>query len=218
MNDPITKIDSLSRGFRARYLRNSDVEAQLRAWAEAFPHLCRMRSIGRTTEGRDLWMLTVGPDPDRRRPGVLVDGNMHASEVCGSSVALAIAEDALRLHLLPDAEIHGLSSTVRARLREVLVHVLPRMCPDGAEAVLTTGAYVRSNPRDRRPDRERARWKAADVDGDGLAFVMRKADAGGEYVEAPEVPGLLVPRTIDDPPPYYKVYPEGFIENFDGRR
>jgi hypothetical protein len=26
----------------------------------------------------------------------------------------------------------------------------------------------------------------------------------------------LLPRTIDDPPPYYKVYPEGTIENFDG--
>lgn len=216
MNDAITKVDSLSRGFRARYLRNADVEAQLRTWAEAFPHVARVRSIGRSVEGRDIWVLTLGPDPDRRRPCVLVDGNMHASEVCGSSVALAIAEDILRLHLEPDAELHGLSEPVRARLRDVLVHVLPRMCPDGAEAVLTTGAYVRSNPRDRRPDRAKARWRACDVDGDGMAYVMRKVDPGGEYVEAPEVPGLLVPRTIDDPPPYYKVYPEGMIENFDG--
>jgi len=35
-------------------------------------------------------------------------------------------------------------------------------------------------------------------------------------VESPDFPGLLLPRTIDDPPPYYKVYPEGVIENFDG--
>jgi hypothetical protein len=217
MTDAISKIDSLSRGFRARYLRYADLEAQMRAWAEAFPHLVRLRSIGRSLEGRELWLLTLGPDPDRVRPSVLIDGNMHASEVSGSSVALALAEDILTLHVQPDADVRGLSDTVRERLRDVLVHVLPRMCPDGAEAVLTTGAYVRSNPRDRRPDRERPRWRAADVDGDGQAFVMRKVDPGGEYVEAPEVPGLLVPRTIDDPPPYYKVYPEGFIEHFDGR-
>ncbi len=215
MTDLISKIDALSRGFRARYLRHADLEAQMRAWCDAFPHLARMRSIGRSLEGRELWVLTVGPDPDRRRPSVFIDANMHASELSGSSVALAIAEDVLKVHAGGD-DLHGLSAPVRERLRDVLVHVLPRMSPDGAEAVLATGAYVRSNPRDRRPDRARPRWRACDVDGDGLALVMRKVDPGGEYVEAPEVPGLLVPRTIDDPGPFYKVYPEGTIDNFDG--
>ncbi len=46
---------------------------------------------------------------------------------------------------------------------------------------------------------------------------MRVRDPGGELVESAEVPGFLLPRTIDDPPPYYKVYPEGMIENFDGK-
>ena len=36
-------------------------------------------------------------------------------------------------------------------------------------------------------------------------------------VESTEIPGFMLPRTIDDPPPYYKIYPEGVIENFDGR-
>ena len=45
---------------------------------------------------------------------------------------------------------------------------------------------------------------------------MRVRDPGGEMVESSEHPGLLLPRGIDDPPPYYKVYPEGVIENFDG--
>jgi hypothetical protein len=216
MSETITRIDALSRGFRAKYLRQADLEAQMRAWAEAFPHLVRLQSIGRSEEGRELWLLTIGPEPDRARPAVWVDGNMHAMEVCGSSVALSIAEDFLRLHVEPDADLHGLPATVRERLRGVLVHVLPRMSPDGAEAVLSTGVYVRSNPRDRRPEGARARWRGADVDGDGLALVMRKEDPGGEYVEAPEVPGLLVPRRIDDSGPYFKVYPEGFIDNFDG--
>ena len=30
------------------------------------------------------------------------------------------------------------------------------------------------------------------------------------------MPGLLIPRSIDDDGPFYKVYPEGLIENFDG--
>jgi hypothetical protein len=46
---------------------------------------------------------------------------------------------------------------------------------------------------------------------------MRVRDEGGEMVESTEIPGFMLPRTIDDPPPYYKIYPEGVIENFDGR-
>ena len=103
-----------------------------------------------------------------------------------------------------------------ARLRDVRFYVLPRMSPDGAEAVLANGRYVRSVPRDERPARAHAYWRCDDVDGDGLALAMRVRDPGGEMVESPEFPGLLLPRTIDDPPPYYKVYPEGVIENFDG--
>ena len=92
-------LDALSLGFRDRFLTYDELTRQVRAWADAFPELCRATSIGRTPEGRELWLLTLGPDPDRARPSAWVDGNMHASELCGSSVALAIAEDVLRLHL-----------------------------------------------------------------------------------------------------------------------
>ena len=222
----IERLESLSLGFRGRFLTYDELTRQVRAWAEAFPRLCRTTSIGRTPEGREMWLLTLGPDPDRARPSAWVDGNMHASELAGSSVALSIAEDVLRLHLAgTDAGADALKSTfaaagpsavAAARLRDVRFYVLPRMSPDGAEAVLANGRYVRSVPRDERPARAHAYWRCDDVDGDGLALTMRVRDPGGEMVESPEFPGLLLPRTIDDPPPYYKVYPEGVIENFDG--
>lgn len=213
--DDIARLEGVSKGFRGRYLKQAELEAQLHAWAAAFPALVSLRSIGRSPEGRDVWLLVIGPEPDRVRPTVWVDGNMHASEVCGSSVALAIAEDVIRLHL--HGSVHRLAPAVCDRLKEVLFHVVPRMSPDGAEAVLTDGRYVRSNPRDRRPNRQHPHWRAGDVDGDGLAQVMRVRDPGGEYVDAAEFPGLLVPRTLDDEGPFYKVYPEGTIENFDGQ-
>jgi len=209
------RVAALHQGFQARYLSFDELTAQLQAWAEAFPSFVRLRSIGNSREGRPLWLLTIGVEPDRVRPSAWVDGNMHATELCGSSVALTIAEDLIRLHAEPDGG-SAFPASVRARLREVLVHVLPRMSPDGAEAVLTTGRYVRSVPRDERPNRQHARWIGGDIDGDGLALLVRKRDPGGELVESPEVPGLMLPRRLEDEGPFYKVWPEGTIENFTG--
>ncbi len=142
--------------------------------------------------------------------------NLHAGELAGSSVALAIAEDALRVHV--DPESLELPPPVLERLRDVLFYVVPRISPDGAECVLRTGRSLRSVPRDARVERGQPRWSIGDLDGDGLALAMRVPDPGGELVESRELPGVLVERTIEDEGPFYKLYPEGTIENFDGRK
>src|SRR5882672_2597695 len=135
--------------FRANYIRYEELTRIVHDWARANPGIVRVKSIGKSVEGRDLWLLEIGKDPDRTRAAAWVDGNMHAVEVCGSSVALAIAEDLIALHRGEDQL--DLPAHVKDRLKTVLVYVLPRMSPDGAEAVLTSGRVVRSNPRDRRP-------------------------------------------------------------------
>ncbi len=209
------RLLALSKGFRNAYLDDAALTAQLRAWADAFPAIAHLASLGRTPEGREVWMLTIGAEPERVRPAIWIDGNMHASEVAGSSVALAIAEDVLAVHLeapLPFA----MAPQLRRIVKDSLFYVVPRISPDGAEAILKTGRYVRSVPRDRRLHGGAARWIAGDVDGDGLALSMRKEDPTGDYVACPEAPQVMVPRTIDDAPPYYRLYPEGHIESFDG--
>jgi hypothetical protein len=212
----VPPLADVSLGFRNAYLDHARLTAQLRAWADAFPELCRLRSLARTPEGRDLWLLTVGPEPDRVRPAVWVGGNIHAAELAGSSVALAIAEDALRIHVEP-GEL-DLPPPILERLRDVVFYIAPRISPDGAECVLRTGRSVRSVPRDLRVERGQPRWIPGDVDGDGQARAMRVRDPGGELVEAREFPGLLVERTLADDGPFYKLYPEGTIEHFDGKR
>ena len=209
-------LSDLSLGFRAAYLDYERLTAQLHAWVAAFPHLARLSSLAKTPEGRDVWLLAIGPDPDRIRPAAWADGNVHAGELAGSSVALALAEDALRLHVEPDA--FELPELILTRLRDVLFYIVPRISPDGAEHVLRSGRIVRSVPRDARVERGTPRWVLGDVDGDGLALSMRVPDPGGELVEAPGYPGLLVERTLEDKGPFYKLYPEGTIEHFDGKR
>jgi hypothetical protein len=211
-------LDGLDHGFRQRYLDYEELTAQLRTWADAYPDFVRLQSLSRTRENRELWLLTIGPEPDRRRPAVWIDANMHAAELCGSSAALAIAEAVIRLHASPEsaAPAIDLPPVLAGRLRDVLFHVLPRMSPDGAERVLKTGCFVRSVPHDGPLPKERAYWRRDDVDGDGLTLQMRKQDPNGEYVESVAFPGRMLPREIEDEGPFYRLFPEGFIENYDG--
>jgi murein tripeptide amidase MpaA len=78
-----------------RYPRYDELTGWLQAFADEFPELVRLSSIGRSYEGRELWLLTVTNhaigDPTEK-PAIWIDGNIHASEVTAS---MAIATSSI---------------------------------------------------------------------------------------------------------------------------
>ena len=209
---------------RQKYLDHAEIVDQLAAWAQQHPDFARVSVIGKSAAGRDISLLTIGRNPDQHRPAVWIDGNMHASEVCGSSVALAIAQDILAIYQGADqAGGKPLPAHMAQAIRETLFYVLPRISPDGAEEVLKRGRYVRSSPVDDRIHKGHAHWVSEDIDGDGHTGYMRVLDPDGELVElrgddgVPLVPAVMVARMPEDVGPCYRLYPEGRIANFDGR-
>src|ERR1700687_1219396 len=136
--------------FRTKYLDYAELTAQLDSWARQHAGLVRVTSLEKSAEGRDIPLVTIGRNPDQARPAIWIDGNMHATELCGSSVALAIAEDVLNIHLgsrrsLPSSDSIGggndegsasLPPHMADAIKDALFYVVPRISPDGAEAVL----------------------------------------------------------------------------------
>ncbi|MCE9684516.1 M14 family metallopeptidase [Halomonas alkalisoli] len=209
-------LDTLDGPFRRRYLTHEALTRQLEAWARTHPQLTRLQSIGTSPEGREIWVLAIGQEPERRRPAVWVDGNLHGVELAGSSVALAVAETALAVHTNPTALPRHLPEHLLEFLRGVLFYICPRISPDGAEQVLRLSGFVRSAPRRTPHAPDLPYWRLQDMNDDGRCRYLRVPDEAGDFIESTTCPGLMLPRRVDDPPPYWRLYPEGVIEHWDG--
>ena len=109
------------------YYRYADLVQILRDYASKYPRLIQLESIGKSHEGRDIW-VTVLTDrqtgADHSRPALWVDGNIHAAELVGSSACLYLIDWLCR----------GFESNpeIGRCLQERVFYICPRANPDGA--------------------------------------------------------------------------------------
>jgi zinc carboxypeptidase len=197
-----------------RFYGYDDLTETLRAWADEAPRLCRVESIGRSFEDRDIWLVTLtnaetGDALDK--PAFLLEANIHSMEWTGCTAALHLIHTCLSQY--------GRDPLVTRALDTRVVYVIPRLNPDGAERGLQERRFIRSSvrpyPREEQPDGLRVE----DVDGDGRVLDMRVEDPNGPWRRHPELPALLVRRDPVDGPddgPFYRLFPEGRLENYDG--
>lgn len=183
----------------------SEIEEFLFEAAQEYPDFIRIQIIAVTPEGRNVYLASVTDfSYDGENKGAYyVQANVHAKETSGTTTSLYLIKT-----LLTD-------KNARELLKKVVFYIVPRVNVDAAEHALT---YNDSNIR------SRYKWKKdvpnalipSDIDGDGQILTMRIDDEFGnmKILEGTE---LLVPREPGDREgPFYSVYPEGIIENYDG--
>nr|QDC23058.1 carboxypeptidase A-like protein isoform S1 [Cupiennius salei]QDC23059.1 carboxypeptidase A-like protein isoform S2 [Cupiennius salei] len=93
------------------------------------PELTRIYSVGKSTQGRDLWVLLITHDPDSEptlKPNVKYIANMHGNEAVGREMLLHLAS-----YLV---SAYGSDDYVTWLLDHTRVHLMPSMNPDGFEA------------------------------------------------------------------------------------
>ncbi len=214
MTTPSSSTPPLPQTRFDQFLRYPALTQLLREFAEARPKLVNLASIGKSHEGRDIWLVTLtnqatGAAADK--PGFWIDGNIHAAELTASTAVLYY------LHHLLGA--YGTDAQVTHLLDTRVLYLCARLNPDGAELALADRPrQIRSSTRPYPFDEPVVDGLTIeDVDGDGRVLSMRIRDPHGTYKKHATEPRLMVPREPGEHGgDYYRLIPEGRLTHFDG--
>jgi hypothetical protein len=184
---------------------------------KAHPNLAKLESIGKSVEGRDIWVLTVtdfkSGRTDMQKPGFYTDGNIHSNELQGTEFALYGA-----WYLV---ENYGKIPFITQLLKEKSFYFLPTINPDAREYFITKANTANSGrsgmfPIDDDGDGLIDEDDQDDLDGDGEITMMRRKSPMGRWKVNPSDPRQLVPAKPEEAGEYEMLGIEGIDNDGDG--
>ncbi len=199
-----------------RYYDHAAIGEIGRRLAAAWPQRCRFGSIGKSHEGRDLWLITVtnfDSGDEREKPAMYVDGNIHSNEVQGAEMALYTAWWL--------CEMADRVPFIDSLLDERVLYVVPTINPDAREHYLKepntassprTGKVPRDNDGDGLVDED----GYDDLDGNGHITQMRRRNPNGRFRTSPEDPRFMIRVGEDEVGEWELLGLEGIDNDGDG--
>lgn len=176
-----------------KYYTHSGITDVLQKIAKAYPNLTRLESIGKSYEGRDIWLITISNfqngDPDRK-PAIYIDGNIHSNEIQGTEFSLYTA-----WYL---TENFDQVDFIMELLNDKTFYIAPTINPDGREHYMrkaNTASSPRSGtiPIDNDRDQLVGEDGPYDINGDGHITQMRRKNPYGRFRVDPEDPRRMIP-------------------------
>lgn len=199
-----------------RYHPFAEMTAFLKEAAEKYPDLAALSSIGKSYQGRDLWLLTVtnrktGAPEDK--PAIYINGCLDSSEVVTTEGVLYTIKKLL--------DGYGRDPRITRLLDRRTFYIVPRIMPDLTELYLTTPQNARSvsaEPTDDDGDGLKDEDPDDDVNGDGHVVQMRVKDPNGEWKISDRDRRLMVRRRPGEREgTFYRILTEGKDDDGDGR-
>ncbi len=195
-----------------------EITALLKGYVAAYPTWVTLESIGKSTEGRDMWLLTLNNPATGdvlSKPAMYVDGNTHGNEIQGTEATLYTIDFLLKNY--------GRLDRVSELLDRASFYFVPVVNPDSRAdwfAEPATANYPRTVKTPVDDDRDGLVDEDGydDLDGDGVITQMRmKVPLGqGDYRLHPKDPRILVPIEKDEQGDYIELGYEGFDNDGDG--
>lgn len=193
------------------YYRYHEITQILQEYVSAYPQYCRLTSLGKTGEGRDIWkfeLTDLSSGDFSEKPALCVTGNIHAGEVTGSMCAMYFLD-----YLLSNRDTPEIAPLLKA----FTVYCVPRISPDGSELYLTTPVQLRSVNKPHPFDEPQPGVQPEDIDGDGVIRLMRVKAKNGVWKISKKDPRVMAKRRPDDMDgEFYNLYSEGKVLDFDG--
>ena len=201
-----------------QYYSYDQVTAIMRDIAKAYPEITELRSIGKSLDGRDLWLLIISNPKTgnhKDKPAMWIDGSIHANELQATEVVLYTA-----WYL---TKAYGQNKPITELLDRSSFYLLPLMNPDSRVAWFETPSTPHSQRQNTRPiddDRDGRNGEDPDddLDGDGSITMMWKEDPNGRW-ERDKVDPRIFRRVAPDKPAggWTMLGEEGIDNDGDGR-
>ncbi|MBE8713736.1 M14 family metallopeptidase [Sphingobacterium hungaricum] len=199
-----------------RYHDYKQMEQFYKDLQKAYPGLVKYESIGKSYEGRDIFVLTVtdfNSGDANRKPGMWIDGNIHANELQGSEISMYTA-----WYL---AENFQAVPFIKELLKDKVFYIAPTINPDSREYFIYEPNSMHSSRTGRRPfdndgDGLIAEDLYDDLDGDGNIVMMRRKSKTGRYKVDPENAKRMIIAKAGEQGEYEMLGFEGIDNDGDG--
>ncbi|XVS62994.1 M14 family metallopeptidase [Actinosynnema sp. CA-299493] len=142
--DPQLGAQDFPSGYTG-YHNYAEMVAELNQTVSDHPNLVTMRSIGKSYQNRDLWMIKISDNPtsDEAEPEVLFTCNQHAREHLTVEMCLHIIKRY--------TDNYASNSAIKGAVDSREIWVIPSVNPDGAEYDIATGSF-RAWRKNRQPN------------------------------------------------------------------
>ncbi|OQW48446.1 MAG: hypothetical protein A4S09_04515 [Proteobacteria bacterium SG_bin7] len=136
----ITKESLIGASLDTEFKDPSEIESILRGFADKYPNLTSLMSLGKTEQGRDIWALKISNKNSFskfKKPTFYINGMHHAREVMSPEVPLDMIE-----YLLAN---YGADRKVTHWVDQNEIYAVPMVNPDGNNVVWTNNNWWRKN-------------------------------------------------------------------------
>lgn len=108
------------------YPSPEEIEKKLKSLSKRYPQLIHLFSIGKSVEGRELWVVKISDHPkkDEQEPKFKYVANMHGDEIVGRELMVKFIEDL--------AQNYSSNARIKNLIDHTQIYILPSLNPDGA--------------------------------------------------------------------------------------